>query len=66
MEQNMNMLDRAARVIIGIILIWAVFYYPMAAVWVWVLAILGLLFIVIGLSGYCMLYSPLKLNFKKK
>jgi len=66
MQQNMNSWDRLARMAIGLGFLWLVLYYPMADLWLWVMTFVGLIFIVTGLSGYCPIYSLLKLNFNKK
>lgn len=66
LNQNMNVWDRLGRIILGFVFLWMVLYYPMASVWLWILTFVGLIMIVTGISGYCPVYSLLKLNFNKK
>ena len=57
MPRNEGTIDRAARIILGLVLISLVFIGP-ATPWGWV----GTIPLATGLVGYCPLYSVLGLN----
>ncbi|MFN3147177.1 MAG: DUF2892 domain-containing protein [Paracoccaceae bacterium] len=57
MPRNEGTIDRAARIILGLVLISLVFIGP-ATPWGWV----GIIPLATGLVGYCPLYSVLGLN----
>ncbi|HTY13005.1 MAG TPA: DUF2892 domain-containing protein [Candidatus Omnitrophota bacterium] len=65
MPNNVGMIDRAIRAILGIGLIWYALYHYLTPAWVWIVAILGLILIITGLSGYCPIYQLLKISTKK-
>ncbi|MBI5699172.1 DUF2892 domain-containing protein [Candidatus Saganbacteria bacterium] len=65
MKNNESMLDRAIRVVVGLALVFVVFYYTLATVWIWTLAILAIYLIATGLAGYDWAYSLLNLSTKK-
>ena len=64
MGENLSAIDRGIRVIIGLALIWAVLYVPMAVALLWGFTILGILLMPTGLAGYCPIYSVLKIRTK--
>lgn len=57
MLKNVGAIDRNARVVIGLVLVSLIFIGPQTA---W--GLVGLVFIVTGLSGFCPLYRLLKVN----
>ncbi len=65
MLNNMGLWDRIIRTILGVGLVWLALYRAMQPAWIWGLAILGLILIVTGLSGYCPIYQLLKISTKK-
>ena len=65
MNNNESMLDRVIRVVVGLALVFAVFYYTLPTIWVWALAIAAIYLIATGLAGYCWIYALLNLNSKK-
>ena len=65
MKTNESMIDRVIRVVVGLALVFAVFYYPMAQVWLWILAILAIILIATGLAGFCPCYALFKFSTKK-
>lgn len=65
MKYNESMLDRVIRVVVGLALVFAIFYYPLATAWAWTLAIVAIYLIATGLAGYCWIYSLFNINTKK-
>lgn len=65
MKNNESMVERVIRVVVGLALAFAIFYYTLPTVWVWPLAIAAIYLIATGLAGYCWLYSLLNINTKK-
>ncbi|MFA4905804.1 MAG: DUF2892 domain-containing protein [Candidatus Margulisiibacteriota bacterium] len=65
MKNNESMVDRIIRVAVGLALVLAIFYYPLATVLIWILAIAAIYLIATGLAGFCWIYSLLNLNTKK-
>ncbi len=53
--QNVGMLDRVIRVILGAVILAAFFYFPDTP-WRW-LALIGLVPLLTGLFGSCLIYS---------
>ncbi len=60
MKPNVGRVDRAVRVVVGLVLIALVFTGPRTP-WGW----LGLLPLATGLAGICPLYYPLKIDTRK-
>lgn len=60
MERNVGNLDRIIRLVLGVVLIIAGFYYH------WILAVIGVIPLVTGLFNYCPLYKLLKISTYKK
>lgn len=65
MKNNESILDRVIRVVVGLALVLAIFYYPMATALIWILAIVAIYLIATGLAGYCWIYSLLNISTKK-
>jgi hypothetical protein len=61
MKQNVNNIERAIRIIIGLAVISLVFIGPQSA-WGW----LGLIPVITGSLGYCPLYTVLGISTCKK
>jgi hypothetical protein len=59
-KNNVGTIDRAARVILGVLLLAAFFYFPDAS-WRY-LALIGVIPLATGLLGSCPLYSVLGLS----
>jgi hypothetical protein len=51
--------------VVGLAMVFAIFYCPMGQVWIWTLAILAIILIAMGLAGFCPIYSLLKISTKK-
>ena len=63
---NQNMTERIIRMVLGLILVAFVLYMKsLAPIVVWVLAIVGLLLLVTGASGYSFLWQIFKINTNK-
>jgi hypothetical protein len=45
---------------------WAVFYIPMSVAWTWALTVVGLVLIVTGLCGSCLIYTLFNIDTGKK
>lgn len=65
MKNNESMVDRVIRVVVGLALAFAIFYYPMATALLWILAIVAIYLIATGLAGYCWIYSLLNISTQK-
>jgi len=61
-EKNVGSLDRVVRIILGIILLAVFAIGAVAAPWSFLVALIGLILLVTGALGTCMLYSVLGLN----
>ncbi len=66
MVNNLSNVDRLLRVLIGLMLIWAVLYIPMMVALLWILTFVGIILIATGVAGFCPLYSVLKVSTAKK
>lgn len=66
MKTNVGTLDRVIRVIAGLVVMWAVFYIPMSVAWTWALTVVGLVLIVTGLCGSCLIYTLFNIDTGKK
>lgn len=65
-EKNLGMIDRAIRVIIGILLI-VVFALNMVPLpWSYLVLIIGVVVLITGIVGTCVLYSLMGWNTAKK
>ena len=61
MEKNVGNIDRAIRIILGVVLLFLA--YKNGGVW-WVLGILGIVLIITALLRFCILYVPLGIKTK--
>ena len=66
MEPNEGTADRAIRLFIGIVLLYAGYTGLVSGILMYVVLLFGLLLLVTGLAGYCPLYPVLKVNTAKK
>ena len=66
MKINQGAVERTLRVIAGLVFIWIALYSRLSPTWIWGLAIVGLVLIVTGLSGYCPIWQLLKIDTSKK
>jgi len=66
MKTNVGALDRVIRVVAGLIILGIVLYLPMSILWVWILTVIGLILIITGLCGSCLLYTLLNIDTAKK
>jgi hypothetical protein len=62
MEQNAGTVDRIVRVVIGVILLYAVATNMVQGIAMYVAGILGLMMLVTAAIAYCPLYPVLKIN----
>ena len=63
--QNVGSIDRIVRVILGVIL-FTLAYFSFAGIAQIIFYILGAVAFLTGISGYCLLYSILKISTAKK
>lgn len=56
--QNEGMLDRGLRVALGFLIL---FYCAtiLQGIWAWVGVIVGIILVITGITGFCLLYKPL-------
>lgn len=66
MKINEGTLDRAVRVVAGIVLLALVVLQVVSGAWLWIAAIVGAILLITGLVGFCPLYSLLKINTARK
>lgn len=66
MEKNAGTVDRVVRVVIGIILLYAVATGMVQGIIMYVAALLGLMMLVTAAFAYCPLYPVLKINTASK
>ena len=67
MKKNMGLADRSIRVIAAIVIVVLIVAKTLTGTLALVLGILGGIFVVTAVIGFCPLYVPLKLStFKKK
>lgn len=57
MKQNESSMDRVVRVVVGLVLVWLGWFYLGNSTLGIVLDILGVVAIVTGLTGFCLLYK---------
>ena len=62
MKCNVGTVDRAVRIILGIVLLWLGIFVLGAAGWGWLLIVIGALALGTGLAGRCLLYIPMGVN----
>jgi len=63
MEKNECTSDRVVRVILGMILLYVgAIYMELSGILSYIVVIVGLLLLVTGLIGFCLLYSVLGMN----
>lgn len=63
LKQNVGSIDRAFRVIVGLVLLFVFFSYPDASWRYW--ALIGIVPLLTGLFGTCALYSLIGINTRK-
>jgi len=61
-EKNVGMIDRAIRIIFGIILLYLFAGNIVAAPWSYLVALIGIILLVTGAVGTCLLYSMLGMS----
>ena len=61
-EKNVGMIDRAIRIIFGIILLYLFAGKMVAAPWSYLVALIGIILLVTGVVGTCLIYSMLGMN----
>ncbi len=61
-EKNVGMIDRIIRIVFGIILLYVFMGNMVAAPWSYLVALIGLILLVTGIVGTCLLYSMLGMN----
>lgn len=67
MKQNVGYFDRFVRLLITVLLIWLYFSNTVTGIWGIVLLVLGAVFLLTGVIGFCPIYAifGLKSNRKK-
>ncbi|KAF0134915.1 MAG: hypothetical protein FD145_296 [Candidatus Saganbacteria bacterium] len=65
-KQNEGVLDRAIRIIVGLVLVWLVFSFNDIPAFSWLILIIGLVLVVNGVSGVSFIYWLLKIKTTKK
>lgn len=66
METNEGTVDRAVRIILGIVLLYAgIAQIVTAGILIYVIAAVGLIMLVIGATGHCQLYTFAGINASK-
>lgn len=66
MEKNAGTIDRIVRVVIGIILLYAVATGMVSGIVMYVAGILGIMMLVTAALAYCPLYPAMKINTASK
>jgi Inner membrane protein YgaP-like, transmembrane domain len=61
-EKNVGMIDRAIRIVFGIILLYLFAGNMVAALWSYLVALIGIILLVTGAVGTCPLYSMLGMS----
>ena len=61
-EKNVGMIDRVIRIIFGIVLLYLFAVNMVAAPWSYLVALIGLILLVTGVVGTCLLYSMIGMN----
>lgn len=62
--QNVGMVDRVIRVVVGLVILAAFFFFPDTP-WRW-LALIGLVPLLTGLFGTCLLYMPFGISTRRR
>ena len=65
-EKNVGMIDRVIRIIFGIVLLYLFAVNMVAAPWSYLVALIGLILLVTGVVGTCLLYSMIGMNTMSK
>lgn len=65
MEPNEGTADRAIRLVLGIVLLYAGYTGMVSGILMYVVLLFGLMLLVTGLVGYCPLYPVLKIKTTK-
>lgn len=65
-KQNEGAIDRAIRIILGLILIPAGIFAVEGGIWQVILIAAGSIALITGILGFCLLYIPLGITTKKK
>ena len=63
--KNENVFDRFVKVLIGLIVLFFTFYFPLHIIFILILLFAALWLIITGLIGYCPLYNLLGINTHK-
>ncbi|MEI6089976.1 MAG: DUF2892 domain-containing protein [bacterium] len=66
MKKNMGLIDKIIRVLIAVVIAILYFTNVISGVLGIILLVLAVVFVFTSLIGVCPLYSPLKINTKKK
>ncbi|MGB8217637.1 MAG: DUF2892 domain-containing protein [Candidatus Methanoperedens sp.] len=66
MEKNAGMVDRIVRVVIGIVLLYAVATGMVSGIVMYVAGLLGIMMLVTAALAYCPLYPAMKVNTESK
>jgi hypothetical protein len=61
-EKNVGMIDRVIRIILRIILLYLFAVNMVASPWSYIVALIGLILLVTGIVGTCLIYSMLGMN----
>lgn len=61
-EKNVGTIDRAIRIILGIVLLYVFAVKMVAAPWSYLVALVGIILLVTGLIGTCVIYSALGMS----
>ena len=61
-EKNVGKIDRVIRIVLGFILLYLFVANMVTAPWSYLVALIGLILLVTGIIGTCMLYSILGMN----
>jgi hypothetical protein len=65
MKQNMGSIDRVIRVVVAVVIAALYFTNVISGTVAIILGVLGLVFVLTSVVGFCPLYAPLKLSTKK-
>lgn len=65
MKQNMGSIDRFIRVVVAVVIAALYFTNVISGTVAIILGVLGLVFVLTSVVGFCPLYAPLKLSTKK-
>lgn len=66
MTQNVGGLDRLVRILLGLALIWTALYVSLSTALVVLSSVVGLILVFTGITGFCWLYSLLKISTCKR